>query len=409
MRKYWKLIVLTTVIIVTISSMYIRSTIEASHYPSYTIKHINGDKSEIEPVTIHANYETRESFIYPEISTEGTSYGSTSTYLALLKGEGIPPEIKDLQKKYRNFMRGKEEDMSQYVETDEIVAYADIAYSYSNKQNEYSFDLAVLDRQSNKTKSFTIPVTISEKHDYVYIQDIQFVNGELKIFTINDLTTDVDQQVEAEIHLYSVDLEAEELIKDEVIEYTATHNDPDQYISTYKVSSENEVKSNQYIVYAIEVNRDAITEEDTHEYEVLENQFFAYNLARSEQEEIVLPKGYSKEAEPILYEDSMLYFLNETETDMEVISYDLDEQKVKATHKFAIPEMEAELTSEYELQDGKIYIVHPESLGKIDASIIVGDLTTGEILYEGEIRLDPSKKVKEANDVYIDMINVTKE
>lgn len=412
MKKYWKLIALITIIVLTLGTIYIGSAIEASKYPSFTIEHVNGHEDEVKPVTIHANYKIRDHFLHPQISSQGTTYYKSSSYIGVLKEYGLPSEIKHLQKEYRSFMRGKSEEVNKYFEDENIVAHVNINYDFVHEigsESGYSFEVSVMDRQTKKTTTFDIPITMGVAHDYMDIQDIQFIDGKLKVFTVHDLVTDVERAAENEIHLYSIDIETEKLVSDDVIDFSEGTKETDQYTRIYTIDNGQNIEPHKYIVYTIEENKDTDTDDGGYDTQLLGYQMIAYNLETDEQVEIELPEAYRNEAYPMALKGSTLFFTIEGTDGIEVIGYNLETGKVETEQKFSIPEMEDESISRYVFENDKVYIVYQLNVGKIDSKLMIGDPETGEILYEGTLKLATSDKSKKVNDVYIDEINVMKE
>lgn len=409
MKKYWKLITLVTVVVLTIGTMYVGSAIEASKYPIFVIEHEQGNEAEVEQVMIDGQYEVGDDFISTRITAEGTTYHEPSSYIDnMLQEPHLPAEMKHLQKEYYSFMRGKDEELNKYFEDQNYLVYVTINndyYAYSKgHESKREFIIDVLDKQTNKTASFDVPIALGEQHDYINLQKIQLLNDQLKIFTVNDYVTDVEQTGENEIHLYSVDIEKGKLISDDVIDFQAEYEGEDQYISIYAIGNGGKAEPSKYIIYAIDVNADTNNDD-----ELLERQLIAYNLETNKQEKIVLPEAYDEETHPLALSNSTLYFINESVDNIEVIGYDLDKDQIETKQTFAIPEMEEGLTGSYMFENDKLYMAHPLEVGKVDSNITIGDPKSGEILYEGSIKLAPSNKDEKINRFYIYGLDITRE
>src|SRR5690625_3643108 len=128
MKRYWKLITIATVIVLTIGTFYIQSSLAKNKYPTFSIKHQSGDETLVENVTIHGTYNEGDVWIGNiGISIEGMTEHNQFSYLDMLTGKYLDTEIKRLQKEHRNFMRGKGEDTSLFFDDKDTLAFVDIA------------------------------------------------------------------------------------------------------------------------------------------------------------------------------------------------------------------------------------------------------------------------------------------
>src|SRR5690625_7646670 len=79
---------------------------------------------------------------------------------------------------------------------------------------DFTFNISVLDKKENETNSFKLDVPNSNNLDDIYVEEVQMVNGELKVVTVSALAGDPNE----ELHVYRFDPAAEQLIDDEAVQ-----------------------------------------------------------------------------------------------------------------------------------------------------------------------------------------------
>jgi hypothetical protein len=414
MKRYWKLITVATFIVLTIGTLYMQISLANSKYPEFVIEHKSGNKEELKPLTIIGDYVVDDAtYIRTEISAEGTTYrNNPSSTLYFLSDNYLAPEIQRLKKDYRNFMRGKQEQIDLFFEDQNVLAYVEPNSEYLNTHNgqwSYSFEIDVLDQKSKERTKFEISVPEEEKYDYVYIQGMQFINGELKIVTVNDFNTTIGQSENAEIHVYTVDVDAQKIVNDDVIDVTTTALETNQWIDIYTINDGANIGPNKYVVFAIDVSEETYTDDGGYNYELLERQLIAYNLETNEQMTIELDGELGEEIYSELLSGATIYLSKEEGNQFEVMTYNLENQKMETKQTFDVPNIGESLPRIFTLVNDKVYMVHQQYEGRVDSSIMIGDVLTGEVLYEGLIELPDSSKDQTVKEIYINEISVMKE
>src|SRR5690625_250149 len=284
MKRYWKLIIVTTFIVAVIGTLLIQTSLATSGYPEFVFEHKSGDQEEVKPLTIIGEYVADDStYIFTKISNEGTSYqNSQSSYLNFLQKDYLQPEMNRLIKDYRGFMRGKhEKPIYLFFEDQNVLAHVDLKNEYvftSDRQWSYSFEVDVLDQKSKSKTKFELAIPEGEKYAYLDIHGVQFINDELKITTVNELNTNTEQSHHAEMHIYTVDLDTKEIVSDEVINFTIGQIDDDQWLNIYTIDYGEDIGPQKYIVSTIEITKETYVNDRYHHYGILEQQLIAYNL-----------------------------------------------------------------------------------------------------------------------------------
>src|SRR5690625_2262754 len=216
MKKYWKLSLLTIFIIIAFTVFYMGAGTVSNSFAQLEVQKIEGDEKAVKDLSINGHLFTGmigESF---RVDQQGTSYLRDESFIKRLRGYYQDVKIEHLQKDYRGFMRGKQENSDYYFEDEDILAYGAIPYNLLSYEN-YTFEIAVLDKQTGDEVSFTLPVP--NRGDYWYVEPHGvFVDGnELSLVTVNDILNNNEME-ETSVHIYTFDLGKEQLINEEVID-----------------------------------------------------------------------------------------------------------------------------------------------------------------------------------------------
>jgi len=415
MKKYWKLTTLTIFIVAVIGALYIQTSLAKNSFPEFVIKHQSGDKAEVKPLKVIGNYRANEmNYIYTEISDQGTSYRNyESSYLYLLKEDYLQSEMKHLIKNYRSFMRGKQdEQIYSFFEDQNILTFAGLKSEYIYTHHgrwTYSLVVDVLDKKTNKNTAFELAIPEDEKYNYINIQGVQLINDELKIITTNEPLSNNEYYAQEEIHIYTVDLDTQKIVEDLEISSTAADLESNQWHSIYGVHRGADIGPNNYFVFQEEKKEEIMLDEGYYDHQTIARQYIVYHFETGEQESIHLPDEYGIELNPELLNGSTIYFSRETDNEIEIIGYDLESKQIELEQTFVLSHAEDNLFSQFHIMNDKIYIVQQPNEGVIDSAIMIGNIQTGEILYEGSIELATSDKNQQVEKMHINEMRVNKE
>lgn len=396
MKKYWKLIMVTLLVVITLSTFYVNSSLTAMKYPEFVIKHKSGDEKEIENVSVSAGLIDGETEIYTEITPDGTNYLINPSYLYFINGLGQTNVIKRLQKEHRNFMRGKNDMETQYYEDENLLAYVNMRSDFGASgygEWNYSFEIDVLDKSSNKTSAFKVAIPESERFDYVHVQRIQVSDGQIKVFAVNDITSLEGQSnvYQEELHLYSVSIKNEGLVHDDLI--IGTEEIEADYSVSVNILNNSEINGpNKNSVYTVNISEEKMTDDGFGEYKIIEQQLIAYNLETNEQKKIKLPDEYGDNIHPEFLSHETIYFSHETEGKLEMVAYNIEGEKVEGKQMFDLSLVDTEELYNYTFKNDKIYLMQQH---KVDTVIMIADIKTGDVLYEGSV-----EKLKEGKEKY---------
>lgn len=385
MKKYGKSLLIVAVIVFGIGTFYMQSALSAGKYPDFTIMKQSGDEAEVEPVVIDGAYSQDPINEGLQLTAKGSHYYSEASYVDQINGEYQPFLIKQLQKEYRNFMRGKTNEPSAFFENENILAYGGITYNIGKLGTgpmDFTFNISVLDKKKKATNSFKLEVPNSNNLDDVRVEEVQMLNGELKVITVNSLA---GEQNDVELHVYRFDPTENKLIDDETV-ITIPNQGESQYGAMNVLSRTSHDLEKNNIVISTGIMIDKQTEEG-YETEEISSKLIAFNLKTNEKEEIKLPKEIPGDANPDSYDDKNIYFTWTDEDGFEVASYSMKSKKVENKTTVKLTNMTGENGDNgfiSTIKNGKLYFVE-QQIGQEMPTVQVFDLKSGDTLYEGKI------------------------
>ncbi|MFD2044256.1 hypothetical protein ACFSTA_10215 [Ornithinibacillus salinisoli] len=426
MKRYWKLISIVSVIVLTISTFYIQSIVASSKYPEFSFKHISGSEEELKDLTIRA--ESGESGLYErvDITNNETFYHSEASFLEYLAGSNRSAVIKRYQKDYRNFMRGKQETINSYYEDSSTLAYAEIDWKYHDYEpTKFVFDIDVLNKDSEETTSIQLNVPKSEDYNYLGVEDVQVINGKLKVVTLIHPNGSQDRLDATEIHVFSFDIASKKLEDTETFHSIPRDDDGNGQTELAPLYSTADVNSEKYFLLKKVVLEEEIVDEEegAADSSVMETEespngmrttkvtLYAYNFETGETEELSLPTELQEliDSARISVYDGSIYLLNTTEEGLEVISYHIENEEISSKQTFDLVTIE-ELEPFIKVANDKMYIVAAnfDENNKKRNTIIISDLESEELLYEGILERTDPDSVQSNYKLYINEIDITK-
>ncbi|QKY71099.1 hypothetical protein [Lentibacillus sp. CBA3610] len=379
MKRYWRLIAIVSVVVLTIGTFYIQSAMAANNLPDITIETVNGDEDELDSVVINGTYTVGNGMgEFVELNSDGSTYDSEQSFIEGLQTRPFNERTNQLQEDYRGFMRGKGRNTASYLETEDTLAYTEVInQSVSGPSSDMEFDISVLDKESGETLSFTVPVPNRAMYAQVLVEDVQIMDGALKVFTRN-----YSKDGGGEKHLYSFDIANQEINGNESLMSTESQ-DQNTSIHISIVSNSDITAANQFIIF--EKTKRPITRGPENNQGIDSEQpadegtqeFIVYNLETGEQKTLDLPETLSGKRVTDR-EHSTLYF----EGEGNIIHYNVETEQV--TDETELP---VNGTAEFtRIANGKVYMLTgPENQNNFQRLMIL-DLQSGDTLYEGEIK-----------------------
>ncbi|WP_175639121.1 hypothetical protein [Metabacillus schmidteae] len=399
MKRYWKLISVVLVIVLGIGIHYYQSATAASNNPQFTINKISGNSEEGNNIKVLGEIYSTNGFrenLY--IDEEKTVYQKEISFLEDLNGMYFTPELKRLQNDYRNFMRGKDIRPVQYFEDETYIAYmiTDMVFSGENLgPSETTFRGEVLDKQTNTVVDINETMPNQNVYDYAFVEDVQMINGDLKVVVRQSKRVVDGDQYSEEIHVYTFDTNSQMLINDETLVSETNGQDI--------LSDFNDIDYQEYLL--IQKSNEEVTDssESTKESN---SELIAYNFESSKLIKIPISKEQLK-YNTIIIDGSKIYMFKIAKDSLETFVYSIDEGQLMPTKTFKINGLEEDSNPIIKIENNKLYVVNPLNVGEKDGSVVVTDLTTLKPLYEGTIENTNLSKYQEnytlhLNSLYID-------
>lgn len=390
MKRYWKIGTLTLFIAVVLTGLFIQSSSAFSSHPEFVIEYRSGDEELGERLRIEGEYnETPRHSSLATITNEGTTYSELS-YFSLLNGAFLHPEIKQLQENYKNFMRGKRESMQYFDETSEMLGYVMIDTDSGFRGFELTdlyFDIDLLEKETGERKTFQIDLPKEKGLHYSDVMGVHFTDNELKVVVNQSLINDETGMEQEEIHLFSIDVNEQEILNDEVIAKEGISGTNDLYVVLDLVPMENE-ESTEYFVFMKNTRKDVYHENGHYESENVNSEFISYHIESGEYE----TTDFSDMAEqasdlyPLHVDGKHLVLYEIDNKELIVYLYNLEEKELRNQQHYDLPE-EAEEVPFFTIKEDKVIMADGQVKDNVKPLIHVYDLETAKLLYEGVITL----------------------
>ena len=380
MTRYWKLITITTIIVLTIGTFYISSAMAGNNYPEFVFDKQSGNEDEVANLTLFGDYGAGLRGNPVEISSKGTIYANDLSFFERLNGIYMDSEMERLQKDYRNFMRGKDNIWSLF-EDQKRLAYVDINDNYVvDGPREFIFNIEILEKDPGKILDFTITIPEKKKYNQVYIEDVQVLDNVMKVITKNHLV-DGNERGSEEVHVYSIDIANKKLVNDEVIQLN-TEESSNQNAYIYTLQNHSDIGTATYIVFQKEQMEEVVDEYGNYYEEPKVNELIAYHFATGEQQTIQLPKEINMGNGFVSVEGSTIYIYENKNQVLKIAMFNMDSQEMEDNKTIKLPTKLNE-PSNTKIKDGKLYVVGYEANKNTKAPLLVFDINSGKILYDG--------------------------
>ncbi|WP_042220523.1 hypothetical protein [Oceanobacillus manasiensis] len=376
MKKYWKLLSITIVIVLSISTFYIQKAIANEKTLQLELDTISGDESEIEGVALTGWYYGN--FLHEGFAITGKKnikYESDNSFVESLQGASNP-KFDQLIEDHRSFMRGKYSDLSLFYEDEELLAYVDVDSTWGRQSSyeDHSFKIDVLEKESDERITFEQKVPNHQDYHYMHVINVQVQGGQLSVFTRNDVNYDGS----ADLRVYNFDIASEKLINEKSI-VLVDGRDESKWVDGYLVSAGEEIQQTETLVYSKTEMQETQSQNGEYYTEETSREYIAYNLSTMKKNELSIPKEMWEGALTETAYDNIIYFLYQTEEGFTVKSYNIENQQ---EGEFNVEMPGSEIGVEYTMQakDDRLYFVK----GGENLTIMVTDASTGDTLYHGK-------------------------
>lgn len=399
MQRYWKMIFITSLFIIVIGTFYIQNALAINKLPEFNWDKQAGDDNVLEGIILSGGITDEDHSVDEPftIKNNSTVYNSELSLIERLNNYTYDPEIKKLQKKYRSFMRGKYESISNYYEDEKILVYADINSTWDSnrfKESDFQLDVEVLYKDKDEKAAFAIDIPNQDNYQYMTIEAVNVTDGKLHVLTNNDLMVHGSDETITEVRLYLLNLAGGKLIDEESI---FTHSQEGDYTEVGILNDNNDLQKNNYIViegtdWENMEQRSEDEDEDIYEEVVKDRKIVALNLETKEQMPLEVPKELLNQEIIPATKEGKIYFLKQNKKGLEIIPYDFVKQKLEKPFEIELFEQRKRDTSEEfkQIKDGKLYygMNFPVDEEKRNPIMYVIDLNSQELIYHGTLKPD---------------------
>ncbi|MDM5247935.1 hypothetical protein [Lysinibacillus sp. G4S2] len=367
MKKYWKTILISLIIVTTIGSYYIQQAMAKN--VSFKMETTNGNKGEIDNLIIHASYQNGDISRSLDISKDGSTNQSGS-FIGELKSRYYPGMFQKYIQEHRKFMRGKEANPGQYFEDEDRLIYT----IFSNKEgrgDSFTLQIDILDKNTNESSSFEINMPDQVRYDWINEQDVYVENGKIKILATSYLNG------EEELHIYTVDENKKELEHDSILAKLESEEVGRASIDIF--NDYNKIQNENYFLYMVEKYKYL----EDGEREIISSPMYLYNYLNNEVKEWTIPAELKPHTKSLVLHGTDIFIPVYSTNGLELNRYNIEKKQWEEPLNFKYPSI-ANDKEEPSLQitDDKLYLVNRVSDGHL---FLIGDLRTGELLYEGKI------------------------
>ncbi|WP_318617623.1 hypothetical protein [Sporosarcina sp. YIM B06819] len=377
MRRYWKIISICLVTILVIGTFYIQSSFATSNSLNIGVEHVTGNEDELQNIVLYGNFSPNHHYLNQsfQMTNEETIDLTKLSFFQRVSGTGAPDPLEELIEKHKNFMRSKDLTPNQFFEDENAVVYAQIKDPYDLPVKDLTFEIEVLTKKSEDITAFQVDVPQKENYGWMRIVDVQVIDHELKVIVRGE---------RAILRVYTFDMNKQQLVSDDTIasipKVESSGSDLSIINDTYY-----SIQRQKYLLIKIEVfDKDRRYIDDIPN--LIVNEFIVYDIENNQTKKIVKPNEIveSMDHSSAVHHSTVL-IPSRTANGVEVSQYDIESDKWGETLSFDLSETKAvEGESFTKLMSGKLYTIHATTSGH---TIVIGDLETGESLYEGKLKV----------------------
>ena len=406
MKHYWKLLSLIVFASLVTGAFYIQGSLASSGKPNFVIEKRSGNEEVVKNLVVMGSLQTGN--YYEEslhIANKETVYKSEQPLIENMDNAYSSPEIKRLQQEYRNFMRGKISDPALFYEDENHVVYAYINWDKGSiGPTRFFFDIAVLDKDSKEVTVIQESLPKDRSYSYAHVQDVQWMDGKLKVAA--EIYSDINGRT-SELHLYSFDLQIQKLTEDLLLSSIDAEKNPNSN-ATF-LNEETDIGKKKELLIE-ESTWEGVPYQDGFRDEKVNRQLRLYNYETDEMLSIESPEF---QFDRVSLYDSIVYFMKKTENGLEIHPYDIVKSKYLDAHTLPI-EMPSKISGveddsvfpRFTIKDDRIYLTSPYKDAQTKANVLVADVKTWDVLYEGAIEQSNPNKDDLAYSLYLYSLQV---
>lgn len=367
MKKYWQLLLIAGIIVVTFTVHYIQVVNAKTKEYDFTFEKISGDDKYIDSLMFETSFEYGIGYNTLLISKD------ESTLIDSTHNLREPIMFQRLIDEHKNFMRGKALNANNFFEDDTKLIYVkEPEEGWKVKEgNTYSYEIDVLDKVKDEKTSFTIESQLKNRYNWVFYNDITVVDNELKL-----IVKQMDNDGSEKMYQVIIDLKKQQLLSETLLEEATTDDTTRRSIDSY--NSYSNLGHEKYHVYSINSFDLKSPEQD-----IFSRQFSALNTETNEITDIQLPEGLDQNMQSIEVDDNYLVIAYSTKEEIVIYRYNIGQQRwlepitVPYSEKVLIPELNSTATL-----NGKFYVMTEVNS---DFILKIFDIEKGTLLYEGKL------------------------
>lgn len=394
MKKYWKTLLISIVIITTIGTYYIQAAMASKNDISFNIETISGNKEELENHIIEASYLSGNNHRRLYISKDGSTNRISDSFInEILPLSSIPRNFQKYVQEHRNFMRGKELVPGNYYEDESQLIYGTIANKNQKiiKGEPLTFQIEILDKETNGHSSFEINTPALESIEWIYVNDLRVDNGKIKILSTNFLLKGGE-----ELHIYTFDENIKQIEDDKII----AKSDPEERIVSgiRMFNNFNNFKNENYYLYLEKNDNDS---GDGNSKDIT-SQLYLYNNTTNEVEELKLPEELVPHMNYMTLEGKDIFIPVPLAHGLKLNRYNIESKQWEKPLTFNYSNTTNDKEQPFlQLANGKLYAVSRVSGGHL---LFIGDSLTGKTLYEGKITNEKRGNFDRDYSLYIEQL-----
>lgn len=276
MKRYLLSILLGLFIATGISTYYVYGTM--NHFPEFVLSTVQGDAQEGEQLELSGHYSGKMWGIEPlSVTVGGSHYESEQSMYEqhiALSWFYSQPDVQEMIKDHRSFMRGKRSIYNFYKDEKRII-YAEASLSNKDASNlGIKLNVEVLDRTSGKVSHHTSIVNVQTVYSQVYITDIQLHGDEIHIMAyhfpkMDPITGNIDRDSE-KFHDYVMNIDNGKVIRDFKLD-ERINPEANVELQLSMQTNENPSAPGEYAVLNVRKFKRIVTENEHREENLAEN------------------------------------------------------------------------------------------------------------------------------------------
>ena len=397
MKRYWKIILLCCLSIIVIGTFYIQSGLAQQEKIEIEFEKIKGNDNEIKDMVLYGDYVIGNIHHSLQISHDETIDPNEQSFFQRLD-VNASPIFKELMAQHKSFMRGKELNYNSFFEDDQRLVYAGFKGDiYEYPMNEITFDIDVLDKKSGKTTSIQLAVPENKNYTYMNVEDVQAINGELKVIVRWFGTFGGE-----DLRVYTFNINGQKLVSDDTIVSPQAGENSRTEIRI--INDHNYIQSQKYLLFKMETFEAQKVQSEgqaiTYEGEMIlaATEVWVYDIENNQLKKWAVPDEMLGLINTAAIFNSTIYLHSLSANGLEISQYDVEKEEWGEKLTFELPIAEnTEGTPYVKLMNGKIYMIRSTNEGY---TLFVGDLKTGQSLYEGNLNVNKQKDNNRDYQIY---------